>query len=785
MLAAARDEYAAESLRGRGGSEVVARYADRMDGLVRHFTAASAEATARQAAGLSPWAVCAIGGYGRRALCLHSDIDLLIVFDGRLSRVEEQFVNTLLQPLWDLKLTIGHQIRELAELDDIDQGNPEFLLALLDARLIAGEPRVFEAARARFPSGRSAHARTVLEALLSLGEERHAGFNDTFYQLEPDVKEAPSGLRDVAAIRWLAELASNEAGPVPVDQAQLEESEDFLLRIRSILHVECGRNKNVLSHALQERVAEVLRFEGATSQQRVESLMGEYFRRARTVARAFDAARNGARGVQVTAGVDRRELPSHPASWESIRELLLPRPGMYRDLSEMHDSGQLGQIFPEFHLIHCRVIRDFYHKYTVDEHTLLTLRNLEGLLSVAGTSRERFGAICRELHAPELLSLALLYHDVGKWKDDEHAVESVRLACEMMDRLELSHEARDTVEFLIRHHLQMSHVAFRRDSEDPDVVRRFAALVGTEELLKMLCLMTLVDIDAVGPGTLTPWKEELLWRLYVDTYNHLTLAYGDELIDKDQAGLAALQAARPEDVSEAELSRFLAGLPRRYLALFDRDHIYRHVRLARDIHPDQVHPFLEKKAANWELTVVASDKPYLFSNISGVLSYFGMDILRGQAMTTPDGLVLDVFEFTDKEGFLRQNPSAPSQIQRLLEEVVARTKDVTKLLRGRTRSLLNRRPQRAAPVIHFDNEHSQKYTVIEIIADDAVGLLYRVSRAISTHRCDVDLVLIATEGAVAIDVFHVTHRGGKLSRAEQAALKQSLEHVLEQGHETH
>jgi [protein-PII] uridylyltransferase len=198
-----------------------------------------------------------------------------------------------------------------------------------------------------------------------------------------------------------------------------------------------------------------------------------------------------------------------------------------------------------------------------------------------------------------------------------------------------------------------------------------------------------------------------------------------------------------------------------------------------------VHSFLEKKDANWELTVVANDRPYLFSNISGVLSYFGMDILRGQAMTTPDGLVLDVFEFTDAEGFLRQNRDAAAHISTLLDEVVSGTKDVTKLLRGRARNALNQRRPRTTPVVHFDNEHSHKYTIIEIVADDAVGLLYRISRTMSTHRCDVDLVLISTEGDVAIDVFHVTSRGAKLSQAEQASLKRSLEHMLEQGYETH
>ncbi len=785
MLAAARDEYAAESLRGRGGREVVAHYADRMDGLVRHIAETSSTRTT------TPWAVCAIGGYGRRALCLHSDIDLLIVFDGRLSRSEEQFVNALLQPLWDLRLTIGHQIRELRELDEVDEGNPEFLLALMDARLVAGDGRVFDAARARFPRGDGPHARGLLDALLALTAERHASFNGTFYQLEPDIKEAPSGLRDIASVRWIRELAGDawKDGSF-VDRAQLEDSEDFLLRIRSILHVQYGSKNIVLRHAHQERVAEVLGFDGETPQQRVESLMREYFRRARTVARAVDAARGFGtptqRGLDPAAWMQRFEdAGGGDEQWHLIRDVLRPRPGLYADLSELHDAGLLGRIFPEFDAIHCRVIRDFYHKYTVDEHTLLTLRNLESLLEAGTASRQRFGAILRELHAPELLSLALLFHDVGKWKDDDHAVESVRLAQTMLDRLQLPPEARETVEFLIRNHLQMSLVAFRRDSEDPDVVRRFAALVGTEEHLKMLCLMTLVDVEAVGPGTLTPWKEELLWRVYVDTYNHLTLAYADELIDKDQGGLPALQAGRPSDIGDEELSRFLEGLPRRYLALFEPSRIYRHVRLARDIHPDGVHPFLEQKDANWELTVVAADKPYLFSNISGVLASFGMDILRGQAMTTPHGLVVDVFEFTDAEGFLRQNATAPAQICRLLDEAAAGTKDVAKLLRGRARSALHRRSQHARPVVHFDNEHSQKYTVIEIVAEDAVGLLYRISRTISSHKCDVDLVLIATEGHVAIDVFHVTSRGARLSQAEQAALKHSLEDMLEHRHETH
>ncbi len=835
LLSSARADYAAEIRNGQGGLPALSKYTRRIDDLIRDIVQLA------QGPATAPFAVSALGGYGRRALCLHSDIDLLVVFDGAIGAPEERLVKALLHPLWDLGFTVGHQVRELSDFEHLDEGNPEFLLALLDARLLAGEPRVFKAVRKQLPRPGRERARVVLDLLRALLERRHAEFNNTFYQLEPDIKEAPGGLRDVAAIHWISVLLGEgrRIGNGRFDERRLHEAEDFLLRVRSILHLQGGRNTNVLSHPLQELTADILGFTGTQPQQRVERLMGEYFRHARTISRVLDWSLTAARGTPTPTEpvrlwdnlelshegvrfVDRTRAASDPGSWllafqtalergcavsdraltaihrnlerftaddfvrtpaarEMLKEIFRPRRGLYARLSEMHDCGLLGCVFPEFDRIHCRVIRDFYHKYTVDEHTLLTLRNLELLLDPPGPARARFSGLLHEIHAPQLLSLALLLHDVGKWKDEDHAIESVRMSQPVLHRLGLTGDAGATVRFLIEHHLQMSRVAFRRDTEDPDVVREFANLVGTEERLKMLCLMTFVDIDAVGPGTLTPWKEELLWRLYVDTYNHLTLAYADQLIEKNQPELIVLQAGRPADISEAELLKFVGGLPQRYLTMFE----YRHVRLARDIQPDHVHAVLEHKNDVWELTVVALDKPFLFSNISGVLSYFGMDILRGQAMTTPEGLVLDVFQFTDQEGFLQHNKEATSEVCRVLQDVVAGTVDVTSLLSGKARSLLYRRPRRVSPVVYFDSEHSRKYTVLEIVADDVPGLLYRISQVVSRHGCDVDLVLISTEGHRAVDVFHVTTGKRKLSESEQLALKQSLVAMLEEGYEAH
>jgi [protein-PII] uridylyltransferase len=168
-----------------------------------------------------------------------------------------------------------------------------------------------------------------------------------------------------------------------------------------------------------------------------------------------------------------------------------------------------------------------------------------------------------------------------------------------------------------------------------------------------------------------------------------------------------------------------------------------------------------------------------------VLAYFGMNILRGQAMTNTNGLVVDVFEFTDQEGFFHHNPDAIPQFHQTMQDAVAGQIEVPALLRGRRRSPMYRRPHRLDPIIHFDNGHSNRYTILEIVADDAVGLLHRVSRVISEQGCDVDLVLISTEGHKAIDVFHLTKDGAKVEDAAQRALKDNLAHMLEAAHETH
>jgi [protein-PII] uridylyltransferase len=240
-----------------------------------------------------------------------------------------------------------------------------------------------------------------------------------------------------------------------------------------------------------------------------------------------------------------------------------------------------------------------------------------------------------------------------------------------------------------------------------------------------------------------------------------------------------LIAGRPPDLSADQIAQFLEGLPRRYLQLFAPDAVYRHVRQAQQLDPDAIKAWLEPNDAGWELTVVTHDKPFLFSNISGVLSSFGMDIQRGFAFTKPNGIIVDVFHFTDDERFLELNPGGDGQVRKLLEDVVSRRVDIAARLKGREEGIFRRRLPGFAPVIHCDNESSRRYSIVEIVAENALGLLYRVSRVMSDLGCDVDLVLIATEGRRAIDVFHLTRNGQKLTPLQQDEVTVNLQRVLE------
>jgi [protein-PII] uridylyltransferase len=490
------------------------------------------------------------------------------------------------------------------------------------------------------------------------------------------------------------------------------------------------------------------------------------------MANPFDEARAKLRHWLGGGGEEAAAPVSHSregdaAARERLRAALAFGPGTAARLAALGEEGILGRLLPDFQLA----------SPGFSERGLAAIESLERLLTSDTLTGKRFGAMLRELISPDLLVLALLLRDVRPGAAIDERIAVARAAS---DRLHLATDGRHLVEFLIEDDMRMATLAFRGDADDPQAVETFASYLNgaslfntftTEEHLRLLCLMTLVTLDA--EGTLTPLKSELLWRLFVDTYNHLMKAYGDQLIDAATVRRTALYANRPQEISEDELVAFLEGLPKRYLTLFDADRIYEHVRLCRNITADDVHCFI-RQDGDWELTVATLDKPFLFSNVCGVLSSLGMDILNGQALTSPRGLVLDLFRFSDPSKRLES-----STLIALLGDAIAGRVDIASLLETKRAGAAGRQmSERALPVIAFDNDASHRFTVLEIVSPDAPGLLYRISRTLSRFGCEIEMVVISTEEGKAIDVFHVRKEGAKVATADELALTEALEEAV-------
>lgn len=757
------------------------------------------------------FALFAVGGYGRETVHPESDIDLLFFFK---DQIDEETIKAILHPLWNLPFRVGHQIRHSSDFRNFDDNQMESYTAFLDSRFLSGDlsagrefelqilPDLLRRSRDRF-----------LHELLAMKAERHNRFGQTIFQLEPDLKDAPGGLRDAHWSDWARKaLGPNGAGGgrVPAEVLALHHC------LRTYLHFHAGRNFNVLSYEFQEQIAPRLGYKDSEHGEAAENLMRDYFMNAGEISRRATAWEEAIAGSPNRISVDsdftdpfemieafseahRRKakidpsalsrmrrritelgdaLANNPRAGRAILDMMKDRRGIYETLLVMHEVGLLGCIFPDFEEIRCRVIRDFFHKYTVDEHSLIAVRNIEEL-----PSKHRFSLILNELDKPELLLLSLLFHDIGKaHRHDEgnHVHPSTEGVKVILKKIELSDEDADKIVFAIKNHLEMSKVILRRDISDQAVIDQFADLVGGLDNLRMLTLLTYADVKAVNNEVLTPWKEDLLWQLYVETHNRLTLGLADDQytqqpgLESDIAGITSLlpDGTRPQDVRD-----FLDGFPRRYLKNTPKTEIAEHFLMSRKLADRPVIMHLGRRGHSYEMLVMTADRPFLFSKITGVLAYFGMNILRGQAFSNRHGTIFDLITFEDEEQMFEKNPTEVERLTQVLTDVILGKIDLDQLLLRKTTSIVFQPIRGAGPVptsIDFEDEFSRRCSIMEIMTQDAFGLLHRIASVISRHGCNIEVVLINTEGHRALDVFYLTREGVKLSAELELNLKEDL-----------
>ncbi|MFZ0289861.1 MAG: [protein-PII] uridylyltransferase [Candidatus Sulfotelmatobacter sp.] len=463
--------------------------------------------------------------------------------------------------------------------------------------------------------------------------------------------------------------------------------------------------------------------------------------------------------------------------WLYLQETLL-QPHAAEALRAMHSLRLLTLLLPELKPIDSLVVRDFYHRFTVDEHSILAIESLHRLNQSKSEWDKRYAELLGELEDPELLYLALLLHDTGKGVPSRNHVEaSLEIAGRCLDRLDVDPGERAVVLFLIGNHLEMS-AQLRRDIFNPETVAAFAEKVGTPERLKMLCLLTYADIKAVNPEALTPWKAESVWQLYIGAANYLNRS-ADHRVHSNVSDekLARLRSLAP--VTGVKFRDFVEGFPQRYLQVHSAEEVMRHMEMAEQFGHDAVQVDLKRGRHWYELTLVTRDRASLFATLTGVLAAWGMNIVKANAFSNQAGTVVDSLYFTDRFRTLELNLSEWDRFKKSIAAVLAGEADLDKMLRDRQRGEKGGKVKVMVETrIDFDDECSSTSTLLQVIAQDRPRLLHRISSCLSQQQCNIEIALIDTEGQMAIDTFYLTSGGKKLPADLQKKVEKALLHEL-------
>jgi [protein-PII] uridylyltransferase len=698
------------------------------------------------------WALVALGGYGRGRLAPFSDIDLALIHKGLPKGDVNALVQGLFYPIWDAGLQLSHTVRSLKESVEFGREDLQWLTATLDARFLTGDRALFdEFCISMLRVARAKQGRPFLEKITDSAEARWRRFGNAGHLREPEIKEGHGGLRDIQVVRWLNKVLADETLPAPADAAALIQADDFLWKLRCVLHEAAGRDLNRVRIDWQANIAKRLFPEAPDP---YIDFSRALFKAVRDVAeiteRSISSAHQRVRAKRWFSDTGKSaatenipETLTLPALLEILR---LGHDGL-PVLEKLSNSGVLEELVPEWAQVKGLSFMDPNHRHPVDIHLFLTVGELVSIRSAATETDASSSAVAfnrflssrlaEEILHPDWLLLAGLWHDIGKGRGS-HAETGADMVGEISNRLGLDRHAGEAIGFLVRHHLLLSHVATRRDLDDPRTIDGVAAIVGDGDRLRMLYLLTLADAMATGPNAWNSWKSALVDELFLKTLESIEGRSGQDRTDQIM-------------------------LTEKHFELLDRDE-------------EIVTAFWPGKEGLGELTVVAPDHPGLISRIAGVLALNRINVLAAGLYSADNGRALEVFRV------------AAAFEPEVTKEMYQRVKtDISKALSGQlalsyhldelTRRYQRGAKEREAARVVFDNGASDKYTIIEVHARDELGILYEITAALAELNLDIHFAKASTFGDRAVDVFYVSDlTKGKIT--EENYLKEIEKNIL-------
>jgi [protein-PII] uridylyltransferase len=771
----------------------------------------------------SALAVVAVGGYGRGEVSPHSDVDLLLLVDDR-RRPSPESLRGLLYPLWDAGFQVGHAVCSPKEAIERARGDLEAATSLLEARLVAGPAGLFEETAGRRRRWLETDGRRLARRILEVTAERHLRVERAGWVLAPDLKHDVGGLRDLHAINWLAGVAG---WPRPVGRPELLRAAELLLAVREALHGQSRRKLDRVRVDLQPAVARALGLEGEGG---VDRLMAAVHMAARVVEhlagvetralaerllggprRSGSTRRLEPGGVRLQDGllvadpaqVDagggeeaepevvlamrlltarartgrmvagptmtwleaafrRATLERWTAPLRAAFMTMLAGPDATAACELLDHVGGWPVLLPEWSAVRGRAQHDPWHRYTVDGHAFVTVAEVTRLLD-RPEGRDVAGD-------PGSLYLAALLHDVGKGSGDDHSVAGERLARRALHRMGLEPAEVDEAAALVRHHLLLVDTATRRDLDDPSVIGGVAAILGEPRRVHLLHLLTIADGLATGPTAWSDWKATLVGDLVRRVLE--AMERGAPPGPGDPAALARqVEAARPGLTGRAR--DLLATLPPSYSASVAPEELADELELLAEPPAAGAVRYRIEQAADGHgtVTLCAPDRPGTLARSAGVFALHRVSVLRAQAWSTSDGLIL--------QRFAVRALSAPrwERVGADLEAAWSGRLAVEARLERKARDY--RPPAPVEPDVRVLHDESAHSTVVEVRAGDALGLLHAIAAALAELDLDVRVAKIDTLGDRVVDVFYVRSPwGAKLTDAQADELTLAIRHRI-------